>query len=288
MKKMKIKYVLTSPLSHIGEVSSVGSYFQTVNTAYGRIPVVTGNSIRGILRDKLAAHLLDALGIAVDKETFNVLFSGGNITGTAKNDVERAKLIRQHFPAISLLGGGLGSMMMQGSLLSGFVYPVCIESAEITGCPSDQSWHDMIDEMEFTRTDDSKNDKYSNRITDINEEKRAKASTQMRFSVQYLAVGTELVQEITLIDGATELEEAALYTALYQWFLCPVLGGMKAKGFGTFNAETDGIKVEYGKITVSPEVEEKIQIYNDFIVSDNSASWLPLLREGKDDGKRGN
>lgn len=287
MKKLRIKYILTAPLSHIGETSSVGSYFQTVNTAYGRIPVVTGNSVRGILRDKLASHLLSKLGTAVDKETFNVLFSGGNISGSTKNDVERAKLIREHFPAISLLGGGLGTMMMAGNLCAGFLYPICYETSDITGEYSDISWHDLIDEMEFTRFDDTKSDQNLDKITDVNEEKKAKASTQMRFSVQYMALGTEFVQDIILIGG-TELEEAALYTALHEWFKCPALGGMKAKGFGTFNAETDGISVNNGEIAVSDDVKGKIQKYTDFISDDNSAEWLYLLSGGKDDGKKSN
>lgn len=286
MKKLRIKYTLTAPLSHIGETSSVGSYFQTVNTAYGRIPVVTGNSVRGILRDKLASHLLSVLGIAVDKETFNVLFSGGNISGSSKNDVERAKLVREHFPAVSLLGAGLGTMMMSGNLCAGFLYPVCSEACDITGEYSDISWHDLIDEIDFTRFDDTKNDKCLGMITDVNEEKKAKASTQMRFGVQYIALGTVFVQDIILLDGASELEEAALYTALYEWFKCPALGGMKAKGFGKFNAETEGISVVNGEITVSDDVKGKIQKYSDFISEDKSAEWLYLLSGGKADGKK--
>lgn len=288
MKKMRIKYTLTAPLSHIGETSSVGSYFQTVNTACGRIPVVTGNSVRGILRDKLASHLLSVLGTAVDKETFNVLFSGGNISGSTKNDVERAKQIREHFPAVSLLGGGLGTMMMAGNLCAGFLYPICAETCDIIGEYSDISWHDLIDEMDFTRFDDTKNDSNLSMITDINEEKKAKASTQMRFSVQYIAIGAEFVQEIVLLDGANELEEAALYTALYEWFKCPALGGMKAKGFGIFDAETEGISVRNGEVIVSDDVKGKIQKYNDFIAEDNSAEWLHLLSGGKADGKKTN
>lgn len=283
---MRIKYTLTAPLSHIGETSSVGSYFQTVNTAYGRIPVVTGNSVRGILRDKLAAHLLSTLNISVDKETFNVLFSGGNISGSTKNDVERAKLVREHFPAVSLLGAGLGTMMMSGNLVSGFLYPVCTESQPITGLEASESWHEFIDEMEFTRFDDTKIDKNLGMIIDINEDKKAKASTQMRFSVQYIAIGTEFIQDITLLDSATEIEEAALYTALYEWFNCPTLGGMRAKGFGVFNAETDGISVINNEVKIDSYVEEKIKEYNSFITNDKSEEWLYLLTGGKSNGKK--
>lgn len=287
MKTFDIHYTLAAPVSHIGETASTGSYFQTINTLGGRLPVITGNSVRGILRDKLAAHLLTAIGAPVDKETFNVLFSGGNISGSTKNDVERAKLVRQHFPMISLLGGGLGTMIMSGNLVSGFVYPVCRESEFLTGIESDVSWHDLIDDIEFTRMDDTKEDKNVNRITDIEEEKKAKASTQMRFSVQYLSAGTEMVQRLVLLDSASEIEEVALWMALYKWFELPVLGGMKAKGFGVFSASVNGsrIVVDATGVHTSGYADECIKKYDDFVCGDDPEKWIYLLKEGGKSGK---
>lgn len=290
MRHFDIRYTLTAPVSHIGETASTGSYFQTINTASGRLPVITGNSVRGILRDKLADNLLDAIGHPVDKETFNVLYSGGNISGSTKNDVQRAKLVRQHFPMLSLLGGGLGTMIMSGQLVSGFVYPICRESEQITGISSELSWHNLIDDIEFTRMDDSKDDTNIDRITDVDEEKKAKASTQMRFSVQYLSAGTELVQRLTLLDGSTELEEAAFLTGIAEWFKLPTIGGMRAKGFGAFSASFTsggaGISVDStGSILATDEAAEKIDKYVRFLDTDSPAEWLYLLKEGGKSGK---
>ena len=242
---MRIKYKLKAPLSHIGETASTGSYFQTVLTSAGRLPVITGNSIRGQIRDACALHLLrtledtDMFGVALDKDAFNVLFSGGNLNGTMRDDVEKARQVRKHFPMISLLGGGLGDMIMSGKLLCGFAYIISAESEMITGIPCETSWHSMIDEMEFTRTDDSKNDKLARWIENIEAEKTAKASTQMRYSVQYIAPGAEFVQDITFLSGTTDLERGALYAGLREWFKVPRLGGMAAKGFGFFVPEYD-------------------------------------------------
>jgi len=290
MRHFDIHYTLTAPVSHIGETASTGSYFQTINTAAGRLPVITGNSVRGILRDKLADNLLDTIGHPVDKETFNVLYSGGNISGSTKNDVQRAKLVRQHFPMISLLGGGLGTMIMSGQLVSGFVYPVCRESEQITGISSELSWHNLIDDIEFTRMDDSKDDTNIDRITDVEEEKKAKASTQMRFSVQYLSAGTELVQRLTLLDGSTELEEAAFLTGVAEWFKLPTLGGMRAKGFGTFSAcvTSDEIMISVdssGTISMSDKAKETIAMYAKHLDDDTPSEWLYLLKEGGKSGK---
>ena len=89
--KIRIKYKLLAPLSHIGETASTGSYFQTVLTSVGKVPVITGNSIRGQIRDSIALDLLCRLNCQVDKEAFNVLFFVLYISGTMREDVEKPK-----------------------------------------------------------------------------------------------------------------------------------------------------------------------------------------------------
>lgn len=49
--RIDIRYTMTAPLSHIGETASTGAYFNMIKTTSGRLPVVTGNSIRGQIRD---------------------------------------------------------------------------------------------------------------------------------------------------------------------------------------------------------------------------------------------
>lgn len=285
--KTKIKYRLTAPVSHIGESASTGSYFQTILTANGRLPVITGNAVRGCLRDAGATHLLDKLGVKVPIEVFNVLFSGGNLSGASKDDLGRAKAVRAHFPLLSVLGSGLGTMIMPGKLQSGFLYPLCDETADMLGeFPNGISWHNLIEEIEFTRTDDSKNDQRAEYLINPDErsgKKKGEASTQMRFSVQYMVPGTEFIQQIALI-GESELERGAFYTALVKWFNKPArLGGMGAKGFGSFDAVVgDGDIVYKGGIPkVSPEIRALIKHYEDFIEQDETASWLYLLEAGK-------
>lgn len=293
--KMKIKYKMLAPVSHIGETASTGSYFQTVLTADGRVPVITGNSVRGQLRDSMAAHLLDTmgdgslLGVKVSKDVFNILFSGGNINGAMKDDVEKAKNVRAHFPLVSLMGGGLGDMIMAGKLICSFAYPVCKETESITSIESGISWHSLIDEMEFTRTDDGKNDQLAAYMQDTGEEKTAKSSTQMRYSVQYMAAGTEFVQDFIFLDGVTDLELGAFYAGLRQWFKVPRLGGMAAKGFGLFDAELVGQELSVKNGTVAIGAPGKlIEKYEDLIRTEG-AEYLSLFdtKKEKKNGKKG-
>lgn len=291
--RKRIKYTMLSPISHIGETASTGSYFQTILTSSGRVPVITANSIRGQLRDSMAAHLLDTIsegsliGVKVSKDVFNILFSGGNINGTMKDDVEKAKKVRENFPLISLMGGGLGDMIMAGKLICSFAYPVCIETEEITGIKSDISWHSLIDEIEFTRTDDSKDDRLTKYLTDASEEKTAKASTQMRYSVQYMAAGTEFIQDFIFLSGTTDLEIGAFYAGLKKWFETPRLGGMAAKGFGLFDAELEGISVCNGNISVFGEIPRLISHYEDFITAHGPEVFNILeTKKEKKNGKK--
>lgn len=281
---MKIKYTLKAPISHIGETASTGSYFQTVLTSSGRVPVVTGNHVRGQIRNCIAMHMLDTIGETtlaganVSKEMFHILFSGGNVNTAMRDDLGKARAIREHFPAISLMGGALGDMIMGGKINVGFVWPICKETEEITGISSNKTWHNMIDEVEFTRMDDAKNDKLADYMIDGTEEEKGTASQQMRYSVQYLAQGTELVQEIRIMPGVTALELGALYAGLRTWFENPILGGMSAKGFGTFEG-----KITYDEYEKTPET--LISEYEDFLRSEGTA-YFGLL-ESKGGAKRG-
>lgn len=284
MKTLKIRYKLRSPASHIGETASTGSYFQTIKTSSGRLPIITGNSVRGILRDCGAKELLDRLGIAVDKDIFHILFSGGNLNGTVKMDVEKAKSVRTHLPIVSIFGGGLGDMILAGKMSVGNLYPICKESENITGEYSDISWKNLIDEIEYTRTDDEKDDNLTKYIENPEAEKTAKASTQMRYTVQYLAVGAELVQEIILYDNCTKLEEGALMAAFAKWFSFPKMGGMANKGFGTFDAFTNfGISVDKGIVSVDEKCQKQISEYQAFVDKEGQEclSVLGRAKNGK-------
>lgn len=281
----EIVYTLTAPLSHIGEVASTGSYFQTILTSAGKIPVVTGNSIRGRLRDCMASHLLGIIGEPVNKEIFNVLYSGGNIGGALKENVDRARAVREHFPMISLLGGGLNTQIMQGKIQTSFAYPICKETAKITRINDDEmvSWHNLIDEIEFTRTDDAKNDLYIDSLKDADAEAKGKASTQMRYGVQYLAAGTRLYQRFSFSENLTDLEYGAFVAGLAEWFRSPTMGGMAAKGFGTFEADYNHgeITLRKGVVRLSESAQDALEKYEEFIALEGEKYLFLLEGDGK-------
>lgn len=291
--RIEIRYSMTAPVSHIGETASTGAYFNMIQTSAGRLPVITGNSIRGQIRDAGAGELLDRIGETVDKEVFHVLFSGGNVSASMRDDVGRAAAVRERFPLISVLGGALGTMIMAGKLLCGFAYPVCMESARMLGIQSRVSWHSLIDEIEFTRTDDAKNDRMAAAyVTDVDAETAGQASQQMRYAVQYMAAGTEFVQRLTLLPGTTEIEIGALLSAIeYWWRTAPRLGGMSAKGFGSFDARAEvgslgSICVADGNVQISDAVQRLIDLYRQGTM--DCAKDFDLLKGASKNGKKAN
>lgn len=293
MMRLEIRYNMTAPVSHIGETASTGAYFNMIQTSAGRLPVITGNSIRGQIRDAGAGELLDRIGETVDKEVFQVLFSGGNVSATMRDDVGRAAAVRERFPLISVLGGALGTMIMAGKLLCGFAYPICTETEDMLGIVSDVSWHSLIDEIEFTRTDDAKNDRMAAEyISDVDAENVGQASQQMRYAVQYMAAGTAFLQRLTLLPGTSEIEIGALLSAIeYWWRTAPRLGGMSAKGFGTFNAcaaleGAEAICVTDGALRVSDSAQQLIAMYRQNTM--DCAKHFDLLKGAKKDGKKAN
>lgn len=283
--KLTIKYTATAPISHIGNNASVGSYFQKIATANGKLPIITANSVRGVLRDKGATYLLDTVQSKVSKEIFNILFSGGTLSGSTSDNIGKATAVRQHFPLISLFGGGLGDMILAGKMAVGNLYPICEETYEDLGEPyTDISWRKLLNEIEFTRTDDAKKDSLSGYMTDPTAEKVGKVSTQLRFEVQYMAKGTQFKQDIYLMDTVNDLEKGALYSAFAEWFKMPVLGGMASKGFGFFDAETDfGISVKNGNVSISPDTQELINKYTEFIESEKDEYFdvMAVKKSGK-------
>lgn len=289
--QLKIKYQLTAPLSHIGETASTGSYFQTILTKDGKLPVITANAIRGQIRNSGAEYLLEKSGEKVDKEVFHTLFSGGNLSGTMKNDIEKSRKAREAFPIISVLGAGLGDIILGGKAQFTFAYPICKESEDITGIESDISWHNLIEEIEFTRVDDSKNDYLAQHILEINTVNTAIASTQMRYSVQYMAAGSEFYQIISLNQNTNDLEIGSFLSAILKWFETPKLGGMSGKGFGFFDADINNgaLTVVKGIININKEYSRYIDLYNLFLKNtDLRSQWNFLKGDKKRNGKISN
>ncbi len=222
-----------------------------------RIPVISGNAIRGILRDRGMFNMLHQIGYGVNAETgevkglplsaFYFLFSGGALvsTGNTAIDIERYRNMRATIPLIGLFGGAAGNMIMPGKMKIGKLMPICSETKHLIPerfVPKhiDTIWEYCQTEM-YTRRDDEKNDRVRTLIQrkqladgtteKIAETKKQSGPQQMMYNIETLAAGTKFYWKVVLED-VTDVEFEAFLATLLEFSKSPNVGGKGGVGHG--------------------------------------------------------
>ena len=279
MKTYQFSGVVTalSSISHIGESYGVNAKLRREKIiqpdgSVEEVPVISGNSLRGILRDRGMLHMLKSLGYGVNEETgdvngislaaFYFLFSGGALTKIAGRglDVDEARKWRGTIPLVALFGGAMGNQIMPGKAKIGKLIPICAETAHLlpTSLATDCSIWDYIQEEPYTRRDDEKSESLRQLIdpgvrllleTDA-ATKRGKAakgdnaagetgqSQQMRYYSETIAAGCRFFWEIH-IEDVTDLEFDAFCIALAEFSRFPFVGGKSGIGHGKVSVKFD-------------------------------------------------
>jgi len=263
---------LTS-ISHIGDTFGVNAKLRREkivqeNGSVEEVPIISGNSLRGILRDRGMLHMLRTLGYGVNEETgevlglslaaFYFLFSGGALTKVSGRglDIDEARRWRELIPLVALFGGAMGNQIMPGKCKIGKGIPICRETMHIVperfvnGSEVLSIW-DLCQEEAYTRRDDEKNENLRQLLApsvrglleDKARAEREKAGSgddvaketgqkqQMRYYVETIAAGTELFWDITL-DDVTDVEFEAFAVTLAEFGRAPFIGGKSGVGHG--------------------------------------------------------
>jgi len=270
---------LTS-ISHIGETHGINARLRREKVAQPdgsveEIPIISGNSLRGILRDRGMLHMLRSLGYGVNEETgevrglslaaFYFLFSGGALTKDTSRglDIDRARQWRELIPLVALFGGAMGNQIMPGKAKIGKAIPICKETAHLlperfVDQANPESIWELCQEESYTRRDDEKSEQLRQLIApkvramleDKAAKEREKSGTeedvaeetgqkqQMRYHVETLAAGTRLFWDITL-DDVTDLEFEAFCVTLAQFARFPYIGGKSGVGHGKVEIRFD-------------------------------------------------
>lgn len=253
---------ITSIIHNGGEQNGIASMlrrekFVQPNGKVKEVPVISGNSIRGILRDVGMYDMLQKVGYGVQEDgsvkglplsAFYFLFSGGALssTGEAGINVDRFRKIAETIPLIALFGGAIGNQIMNGKLKVGKLIPICKETLHLLpetyrNEEAESIWDYCQTEM-YTRRDDEKNDKVRGMIdegvrallsggmakVDIT---KAASAQQMMYRNETLAAGTQFYWKVTLED-ATEVEFEAFLVTLAVFSKAPFIGGRSAVGHG--------------------------------------------------------
>ena len=227
------------------------------------VPVISGNSMRGLLRDRGMLHMCRVLGYGVDYDkgevrglplkAFHFLFSGGSLTsdGGKVVNVEEARRLRELIPLVSIFGGGLGNQILPGKFICGKLIPVCNETLHLLpeGFRPERSqtiWEFLQEEM-YTRKDDSKNQHLRGVIeqrdrllleaaesksqTTVQVVEETGAKQQMMYYVETFAAGCEFYWRICLRD-VSDVEFEAFLVTLTEFSRLPFIGGKSNVGMG--------------------------------------------------------
>jgi CRISPR type IV-associated protein Csf2 len=230
------------------------------------VPVISGNSIRGSLRDRGMLHMCRLLGYGTDEEAgkvrgltigaFHFLFSGGSLSsdGSKSVNIERARELRTLIPLVSIFGGAMGNQIMPGKLDMGKMIPICSETVHLLPkqfIPEKPAtiWEYTQREM-YTRKDDEKNEHLrtviepgaAKMIEAARVVKSAKVAAnepledagqnqQMMYYVETLAAGTKFYWSVSLRD-VTDIEFEAFLTTLGEFSKRPFIGGKANVGHG--------------------------------------------------------
>lgn len=246
---MKISFVATalSPISHIGDSVGINAEFRRQRILHAEkpieVPVITGNSFRGILRDCAARYMLNLLGVEnLPLPTFYLLFSGGALSKQVSTAIklESARNVRRVVPMLSLFGGASGNHIMAGRLKVGTLYPIARETVHLIPptitAQTMHSVYDLVHNEAFTRSDDAKNVHYERYFATSDD---VAAPQQMRYEVETLIAGTQLYGWIYIDGDESSLEYWALLSALHEFSRVPALGGKSATGHGLVKMEFD-------------------------------------------------
>ena len=237
------------------------------------VPVISGNALRGMLRDVGMAHMCRALGYGEPDEdgrprglslaAFYFLFSGGALesTGSRGLDIDRARQVASLIPLVGVFGGAMGNMIMPGKAKIGKAIPICQETAHIlperyAARAVTSVWEYTQEEM-YTRKDDEKHEHKRQLIAPdvrrlLDDERRVKAlkvgrgepqadtgqHQQMMYYVESIAAGTPLYWKIVL-DDVTPVELEAVATMLVAFSRQPYIGGKSAVGLGEVSVSFD-------------------------------------------------
>lgn len=198
--------------------------------AHVRLPFISGNAIRGVLRRLVMRDLVERVGFRVRApKLHHALYSGGNLESSDEAsgaiDLAFRQWVREVLPPLALFGTALGNQMVPGCLIVSHARPFCREYRAYLGDYADdpRAQHSVR-----TFTDVA----FASRRDDLRAERGAdEQAQQMLVEFEAFVPGTRFLHSFVL-KYANPLERACLDHALLLWAEQPWIGGKSGSGYG--------------------------------------------------------
>lgn len=244
---------------------------KVVVTKTKKIPYISGNAVKGVLRRLIMADFLHQIDYAINVETktglmlYHSLFAGGTLQTTdAKSsgviDIGLKKKIRELLPPVDLFGMSYKNQTIKGRLKVGQMYPVCLEMNHRLPVKSEDSIHKFLDVRYQTRKKEI-DDELEEQSEEEKKGKKGRKENpiQMKITFEVFVPGTVFYHKFQ-IEDPTSLHISCLARCIELWKMKPIIGGKSSTGFGEleihYNGEEKLSSEEY--LTFLKENREKI------------------------------
>jgi hypothetical protein len=220
---------LISPVAHTEVSLGTDAKFRRLRFLVdGRpidIPVISGNSIRGLLRRAAARTVLEVLGVtreALNVDAFDLLFAGGALEKGAgiAYPIDELRQARNALPPLATFGGSTHGHILAGQVDVDMAIPIARETELWTGIQADESLWDMMQEIPYAHRDDR-------------DDREERSRTQMRYTVECLIPGVRLAHGATLRSDSIHVA-GCFWDAVERVAAENRIGGKGATGHGRF------------------------------------------------------
>nr|WP_296774179.1 RAMP superfamily CRISPR-associated protein [Rhodococcus sp. (in: high G+C Gram-positive bacteria)] len=235
-----------APISHRGEMIGTTAMFRRMKViqpdgSIALVPVVSGNSFRGVLRRLGEEMLRDALGYdhLLPLPVAHLLRNGGSIVKSSAEPItgRRLQQLRALIPHLSVFGGAIGSAPIAGCLRVGHVVPLVAEATPIlrydygTALPSR---FDVETLESYSHLDDVSTARDTTPAAE--EVGKTPATPLMRYEIEALAPGTRF-ETFVQINRGSEVDIDFAADVLREFCARGWLGGRTGIGHGQVATE---------------------------------------------------
>ncbi|WP_009480256.1 RAMP superfamily CRISPR-associated protein [Rhodococcus sp. JVH1] len=252
----EIEMTARSPISHRGELigtTAIGRRMKIIQPdgSVELVPVISGNSFRGVLRRIGEELLRDVLGYEgqLPLAVAHTLRNGGAIVKTQAEPITGRRLhqLRELIPQLSVFGGAIGAAPIDGCLRVGHVVPIVTEATRILRRTYEgpiPSRFDIEALESYSHLDVTAS--HAGTTVDTDAETGGSGSPVMRYDIETLAPGTRFESWVQLVRGS-DLDHAFAEDVLAEFTRSGWLGGRTGIGHGQI-ATTITEQVEGGPV----------------------------------------